>query len=108
MDRQDWDGIASSLQERADRVEEKNPDFANTLRSIAEMRSQNYTQDDKVVHGEHRTLTYVGTLLSEVEPIETSWLWDKRIALGNVTIIWGGPGVGKSTLMADIAARVTQ
>lgn len=49
----------------------------------------------------------VGTLLSEVRPEAVSWLWYARIPLGKVTLLDGDPGLGKSTLALDLAARVT-
>jgi hypothetical protein len=36
-----------------------------------------------------------------------SWLWQYRIPYGKVTLIAGRPGVGKSWLVAEIAARVS-
>lgn len=51
--------------------------------------------------------TQVGTLLSDVEPEEVRWLWPGRIPLGKLTILDGDPGLGKSNLTLDIAARVT-
>jgi hypothetical protein len=41
-----------------------------------------------------------------VEPV--SWLWRDRIPLGYITLIEGDPGQGKSTLLTDVAARVTR
>ena len=46
--------------------------------------------------------------MSEVKPEEVRWLWDGRIPLGKVTLLEGQPGVGKSTLALDIAARVSR
>jgi hypothetical protein len=40
------------------------------------------------------------------EPVEH--FWDDRIALGELTIIEGHPGTNKSSLAADLAARLTQ
>lgn len=45
--------------------------------------------------------------LSDVEPEEVSWLWPGRIALGKLTMIAGDPGLGKSMLTVDLAARVS-
>ncbi|MCC7084839.1 MAG: AAA family ATPase [Pirellulales bacterium] len=45
--------------------------------------------------------------LADVTPEEVSWLWPGRIALGKVTMIAGDPGLGKSFLSLDIAARVS-
>ncbi len=50
----------------------------------------------------------VGVLLSEVKPERVEWLWDARIPLGKLTILDGDPGLGKSTLSLDIAARVSR
>lgn len=43
--------------------------------------------------------------LSTYEPIE--WLWPGRIPIGKLSLFIGDPGVGKSTLVTDIAARTT-
>ena len=45
--------------------------------------------------------------LSEVKPELVDWLWRGRIALGKFTLIAGDPGLGKSFLTLDIAARVS-
>ncbi|MGD9934604.1 MAG: AAA family ATPase [Dehalococcoidia bacterium] len=47
-------------------------------------------------------------MLSEVRVRETTWLWPGRAPLGALTLLEGDPGVGKSTIAADIAARVTR
>jgi hypothetical protein len=45
--------------------------------------------------------------LDEV-PIEAiEWLWPGYIALGKLTVLQGDPGLGKSSLTLDLAARVT-
>ena len=49
----------------------------------------------------------VGVLISEVEREQVRWLWPGRIALGKLTILDGDPGLGKSTLAYDLAARIT-
>ena len=46
--------------------------------------------------------------MSEVKAEEVRWLWDGRIPLGKVTLLEGQPGVGKSTLALDLAARVSR
>lgn len=38
-------------------------------------------------------------------PVE--WLWHKRIPVGKVTLLCGDPGLGKSLVALDVAARVT-
>jgi putative DNA primase/helicase len=41
----------------------------------------------------------------EQRPID--WLWKPRLARGKIALIAGDPGVGKSTLIADIIARLS-
>jgi hypothetical protein len=50
----------------------------------------------------------VGVFLSEVEPEQVTWLWDRRIPQGKLTVLDGDPGQGKSTVAFDLAARLTQ
>ena len=45
--------------------------------------------------------------LADVVPEQVSWLWPRRIPNGKVTILSGDPGLGKSFLSLDIAARVS-
>ena len=54
------------------------------------------------------TFSPVVTRLSEVTPRRIEWLWPGRIAFGKVTVIEGRPGVGKSTVLLDLAARVSR
>jgi len=44
---------------------------------------------------------------SAIEPEPVKWLWRHRIPLGKLTVIDGDPGLGKSALTVDIAARVS-
>ena len=44
---------------------------------------------------------------SRIQSEAIRWLWDSRIPMGKLTIIAGEPGVGKSFLTLDIAARVS-
>lgn len=45
--------------------------------------------------------------LCDVKPEPVRWLWRGRIAIGKLTIISGDPGLGKSFLSCDLAARVS-
>jgi hypothetical protein len=38
---------------------------------------------------------------------QVKWLWPGRIPFGKLTVLDGDPGLGKSTVMLDVAARVT-
>ncbi|MCH7871502.1 MAG: AAA family ATPase, partial [Planctomycetes bacterium] len=44
---------------------------------------------------------------ADVLPQPLQWLWPGRIPLGRLTLLIGDPGVGKSMLVADIAARAS-
>src|SRR5215208_1921626 len=49
----------------------------------------------------------VGIMLSEVQAESVEWLWERRIPLGKITVLDGDPGLGKSVLTTDLAARAT-
>ncbi len=42
----------------------------------------------------------------EARPLQ--WLWQDRISLGNLTLLDGDAGIGKSLLLYDLAARVSR
>jgi hypothetical protein len=46
--------------------------------------------------------------LDELGPAALRWFWPLRIPLGRVTLLAGDPGVGKSLLALDIAARASR
>lgn len=46
--------------------------------------------------------------LSEVTPETLQWLWAERVPLGKLTLLAGDPGLGKSFLTMDFAARVSR
>jgi putative DNA primase/helicase len=47
------------------------------------------------------------TRLTDVKAVRVDWLWKHRIPYSAVTVFDGDPGLGKSTLTLDIAARLT-
>src|SRR5215211_8806832 len=49
----------------------------------------------------------IGELLSGVEPEKVSWLWPSWLALGKLALVDGDPGLGKSAMTLDLAARVS-
>lgn len=51
--------------------------------------------------------TPVGVLLSEVQAESIQWLWKPRLAAGKMTMLDGDPGLGKSLVSLDLAARVS-
>jgi len=46
--------------------------------------------------------------LADLPSQNVDWLWPGRIPIGKVTLLVGDPGVGKSLVALDIAARVTR
>jgi len=44
----------------------------------------------------------------EVEMMPVEWLWHTYIPKGEITLLEGNPGLGKSQIVCDIAARVSQ
>ena len=46
--------------------------------------------------------------MSEVESQEVKWLWYPFIPYGKLTIIQGDPGDGKTTLVLNIAAKLSR
>ena len=53
-----------------------------------------------------RTLTLQP--FSQVKAVPTEWLWEKRIPLNALTLLAGPEGVGKTTLIAHLAAQVSR
>jgi hypothetical protein len=54
----------------------------------------------------HRPVLEI-TQLSNVVPEDVQWLWPRRIPMGTVTLLGGDPGLGKSYMSTDIAARIS-
>ena len=77
---------------------------AEALEALADAAQSRKRETEKV--GD-TAASSVGVLISEVEREKVAWLWPGRIALGKLTILDGDPGLGKSTLVYDLAARIT-
>ncbi|GJM18812.1 MAG: hypothetical protein DHS20C14_10250 [Phycisphaeraceae bacterium] len=54
-----------------------------------------------------RQLRAVVRALDTVESRPVRWLWPRRAAVGKVTLLAGDPGLGKSFVTLDLAARVS-
>jgi hypothetical protein len=46
--------------------------------------------------------------LSDVAPEALRWLWPGRIPAGKIPVLDGDPGLGKSTLLCELAARISR
>jgi putative DNA primase/helicase len=71
-------------------------------KSASDRRSQGSWESDD------RPFEPIIVKLADVQPEQVQWLWPGRIALGKLTLIAGEPGLGKSFLTLDIAARVSR
>jgi AAA domain len=45
--------------------------------------------------------------IREIVPEPVNWLWPNRLAAGKVALLFGEPGIGKSQISLDIAARIS-
>ncbi len=50
----------------------------------------------------------VFTRLADIKPEPVRWLWEGRIPFGKVTLLESEPGIGKSSLTLELAARVSR
>ena len=46
--------------------------------------------------------------MSDIESEQVSWLWYPFIPYGKLTIVQGDPGDGKTTLVLNIAAKLSK
>jgi putative DNA primase/helicase len=53
-------------------------------------------------------ITPVLVCMADVKSRPVEWLWPGRIALGKLTLIAGDPGLGKSFVALDLAARISR
>lgn len=58
-------------------------------------------------HAEPDVDQVISVRAADIQPEPLAWLWPGRIPLGKLTMIAGDPGLGKSLLTIDIAARVS-
>jgi hypothetical protein len=75
---------------------------------LTRVRANDTESANKLPAGDAPEHRLPGILLSTVQPQRVEWLWTSRIPLGKLTIIDGDPGLGKSVLTLDLAARVSR
>jgi len=96
--------------EKWDRKDYRNRTIAEALSGKTEFYKAPKTV--KLADGTERKIEEIrpeeiGKLLSGVEPEEVSWLWPSWLALGKLALVDGDPGLGKSAMTLDLAARVS-
>lgn len=74
---------------------------------LAEVTTKTLARADRLGTQSSPAGTTTLVRLSEVEPEEIQWLWPGYLAAGKLHVIDGDPNLGKSTMMNDLAARVT-
>ena len=79
--------------------------FAEVLRLLEAKALQQRTSFDPASDDGCR---FVFTAADKFLPEPIDWLWERYIPAGAVTILEGDPGVGKSLLLADLAARISR
>ena len=84
-------------------------DLPDSVNNVSDYIGAGYRGNDLVVLIEAAPW-FTGPLptrLSEVTPEPVSWLWPGWIPVGSVIVLEGNPGVGKTLLALDLAARVS-
>lgn len=59
-------------------------------------------------HPSSTTPNMLAVRLADVRREETSWLWPGYVPRGTLSLLDGNPGLGKSFIALDLAARVTR
>lgn len=57
---------------------------------------------------QHACRREFGALACEIRPEKVTWIWPGRVPDSKLTILEGDPGLGKSLLTTDMAARVSK
>jgi putative DNA primase/helicase len=76
---------------------------ADPARIVSEFREQL----DQAGQDGHANGGLVLRRMCDVQPEAMMWLWPDRVGIGKLTILSGDPGLGKSFVTLDIAARVS-
>lgn len=65
------------------------------------------TSGEEATEAENAPLGPIMVCMADVAPRDVDWLWPGRIAIGKITLLFGNPGLGKSFVTVDMAARVS-
>jgi len=69
-----------------------------------------YSGQSETTTGPHASTaaSAIVTQLSTVEAVDVDWIWPGRLARGKYALIAGDPGLGKSSIMLDVTARLSK
>lgn len=81
--------------------------LANDAHGTASVREILAELDATTIPLAKQVTSSAATCLAHVEPKPIEWLWPQRMPLGMIVILDGDPGLGKSTVSLDLAARVS-
>jgi hypothetical protein len=98
------DDLAEWLADRGNCADE---DLRAQLDSIVASAKPWHPSVDKGASKAVRRSGPIVVCMADVQPERVNWLWPDRIARGAVTLLVGDPGLGKSMLTVDLAARVS-
>jgi hypothetical protein len=73
------------------------PQLVSKLESIVETALRARTRERATV-----------VTVADVDRETVEWLWEKRLPRGKLVVLDGDPGLGKSTVTLDVAARLTR
>lgn len=82
---------------------ERLPECADAAGMIAELAEKTKPTMPDVPFRPH----LFGRRVADVKPESVNWLWPNRIPYGKLTMLAGDPGLGKSFLTMDIAAKLS-
>ena len=107
-----WEWVKGEVPEGGDVSDWLDADHTvEELLSLADVLVEYEPPTTVAVNGANGQQQPVPTLnivtLADIPPTEVSWLWPLRLPRGKLSLIAGDPGLGKSYLMLDLAARVS-
>ncbi len=73
------------------------------VESAPALAAEDLDQEQHSVHSSEPVLV----CLADVQPEKVHWLWPGRFARGKLNLLIGDPGLGKSWMLLDMVARVT-
>jgi hypothetical protein len=78
------------------------------IERVTKVGPQVIYEADYPTHAKPATSSAIMRAFSEITPERLKWLWPGRIPLGKLALLIGDPGLGKSLVTIDIAARVSR